>query len=100
MALCGQNVLVTGAGGSIGSELCRHISRFRPKKLILVGHGENSIYEIDQELQSTFPGLVTVPVIADIQDLQKLDTIFQTFRPGVVFHATAHKHAPLMGLNP
>ncbi len=98
--LCGQNVLVTGAGGSIGSELCRQISRFRPKKLILVGHGENSIYEINQELQSTFPALVTVPVIADIQDLRKLDAIFQNFRPGVVFHAAAHKHVPLMEMNP
>ncbi|RNB87378.1 polysaccharide biosynthesis protein [Brevibacillus fluminis] len=93
-------VLVTGAGGSIGSELCRQLLRFSPKKLLLLGHGENSIYEIDMELRRTFHEAVLVPVIADVQDRRRLEEIFAQHRPSVIFHAAAHKHVPLMELNP
>lgn len=93
-------VMVTGAGGSIGSELCRQIAPFRPKQLLLLGHGENSIYTIEMELRRTFPNLTTVSLIADIQDRERIETVFQTYRPQVVFHAAAHKHVPLMEANP
>lgn len=98
--LTDEVVLVTGAGGSIGSELCRQVARFRPSRLVLVGHGENSIYEIDMELRARFPGLNLLPVIADIQDEDRIDRVFARCKPGVVFHAAAHKHVPLMELNP
>ncbi|HHX88041.1 MAG TPA: polysaccharide biosynthesis protein, partial [Firmicutes bacterium] len=93
-------VLVTGAGGSIGSELCRQIARFTPKKLVLLGHGENSIYEIHQELLADFNGLELVPVIVDIKDDPAISSVFKRYRPQVVFHAAAHKHVPLMEDNP
>lgn len=93
-------VLVTGAGGSIGSELCRQISRFAPEKLMLLGHGENSIYTIEMELRSRFPQLNLVTIIADIQDRSRIMNIFDHHRPQVVFHAAAHKHVPLMERNP
>lgn len=93
-------VLVTGAGGSIGSELCRQISSFRPKTLLLLGHGENSIYTIEMELKTKFPNVHLETVIADIQDRSRLDDVFRRFRPQVVFHAAAHKHVPLMERNP
>ncbi|ASS76726.1 polysaccharide biosynthesis protein [Tumebacillus algifaecis] len=95
-----QVVLVTGAGGSIGSELCRQISKFAPKQLLLLGHGENSIYEIELELRNKFPALPLVTIIADIQDRKRLNAVFDTYRPSVVFHAAAHKHVPLMERNP
>lgn len=95
----GQVVLVTGAGGSIGSELCRQISPFRPKSLILLGHGENSIYNIEMELKNSFPDLKMETIIADIQDYRRLRDTFETFRPSVVFHAAAHKHVPMMERN-
>ncbi|MFZ3171904.1 MAG: nucleoside-diphosphate sugar epimerase/dehydratase [Carboxydocellales bacterium] len=95
-----QVVLVTGAGGSIGSELCRQTCRFNPKKLILLGHGENSIYEIEMELRRKFPGLAIETEIVDIQDRGKIDNIFEKYKPEVVFHAAAHKHVPLMEKNP
>jgi len=91
-------VLVTGAGGSIGSELCRQISRFNPNKLLLLGHGENSIYQIHRELQGKVRELV--PIIADVQDKKRLEQIFEKYKPQVVFHAAAHKHVPLMEENP
>ncbi len=72
-----QVILITGAGGSIGSELCRQVAGFNPEKLLLLGHGENSIYEIDRELRDTFPGLALEPVIADIQDIRCLEEIFK-----------------------
>lgn len=93
-------VLVTGAGGSIGSELCRQIAPFSPQKLVLLGHGENSIYQIDMELRKAFPQLIVIPLIADIQDAKVLEKIFEEHRPEVVFHAAAHKHVPMMESNP
>ena len=95
-----KTVLVTGAGGSIGSELCRQIAAFRPKQLLLLGHGENSIYAIEDELKRSFPELRLEPLIADIQDRSRIDAVFREFRPHVVFHAAAHKHVPLMERNP
>lgn len=98
--LTDQVVLVTGAGGSIGSELCRQVARFKPRQLLLLGHGENSIYEINLELGISWPDLATVPLIADIQDEARINEIFSQYRPDVVFHAAAHKHVPLMEQNP
>lgn len=95
-----KTVMVTGAGGSIGSELCRQVSPFAPEKLLLLGHGENSIYTIEMELRKKFPELEIVTVIADVQDRNRMMDVFQTFRPHVVFHAAAHKHVPLMERNP
>lgn len=98
--LSGETVLVTGAGGSIGSELCRQVARFSPRQLLLLGHGENSIYEIHLELCQKYPSLEIHPIIADIQDETRIRQVFEGFRPGVVFHAAAHKHVPLMEQNP
>lgn len=98
--LAGETVLVTGAGGSIGSELCRQIAQFGPRKLVLLGHGENSIHDIYLELREKYPTLDLIPVIASVQDKARIDAVFDEFRPGVVFHAAAHKHVPLMELNP
>ncbi|MCL6604710.1 MAG: polysaccharide biosynthesis protein [Paenibacillus sp.] len=95
-----KTVLVTGAGGSIGSELCRQISPFMPEKLLLLGHGENSIYTIEMELRKSFPDLHIITVIADVQDRTRMMDIFRCFMPQVVFHAAAHKHVPLMERNP
>jgi len=93
-----KTILVTGAGGSIGSEICRQISNFAPKKLILLGHGENSIYNINLELQNHFShsNIEYIPVIGDLKDLNKLMSIMNTYKPDVVYHAAAHKHVPLM----
>jgi FlaA1/EpsC-like NDP-sugar epimerase len=95
----GQVVLVTGAGGSIGSELCRQLAQLDPAQLILLGHGENSIFEIHQELTARFPKLRMAPVIADTRDRARLDSILSEFDPETVFHAAAHKHVPLMETN-
>ena len=95
-----QCVLVTGAGGSIGSELCRQIKRYGPSRLILVGRGENSIYEIASELGFRFDGREIELVIADIRDEPRMARMFELFRPAVVYHAAAHKHVPLMELYP
>ncbi len=97
--LNGATVVVTGAGGSIGSELCRQIARFHPEQLILLGHGENSIYLIDRELSRAFPMLNKKIVIADVRDGPKIQRLFLRFRPDVVFHSAAHKHVPLMEEN-
>ncbi len=97
----GKTVLVTGAGGSIGSELCRQIVRFSPARLLLLGHGENSIYLIHKELTTNYGDEVEiVPIIADIQDRERIFHIMKEYRPDRVYHAAAHKHVPLMEYNP
>ncbi|MFK0552645.1 polysaccharide biosynthesis protein [Enterococcus lactis] len=95
-------ILVTGAGGSIGSEICRQIIQFDPAKLLLLGHGENSIYLIDRELRTHHQKCPTeiVPIIADIQDRKKINKIMEQYHPDIVYHAAAHKHVPLMEYNP
>ncbi len=93
-------ILVTGAGGSIGSEICRQLCRFEPKQLILLGHGENSIYNILMELQTIQNlNVELIPVIADIKDSNRIGAVMDKYRPSVVYHAAAHKHVPLMESN-
>ncbi|NMD42474.1 MAG: polysaccharide biosynthesis protein [Firmicutes bacterium] len=94
--LTDKTVLVTGAGGSIGSELCRQVAGFRPQRLLLLGRGENSIYDIYQELGMVHGELEIIPAIIDVREAVPLAKIFQQYRPEVVFHAAAHKHVPLM----
>lgn len=96
----GETVLVTGAGGSIGSELVRQLAVFRPAKLLLLGRGENSIYDIDREFAAGHHGLATELIIGDVRDRNRLMQVFDAHRPTVVFHAAAHKHVPLMEANP
>ncbi len=95
-------VLVTGAGGSIGSEICRQVAQFQPKQVILLGHGENSIYKIHTELSENkeYVDIEFVPVIADVQDRKRIFEVVQKFQPDVIYHAAAHKHVPLMEHNP
>jgi FlaA1/EpsC-like NDP-sugar epimerase len=97
--LAGKRVLVTGAGGSIGRELCRQIARWSPAELILLGHGENSIFETILELREDYPSLAMQPVIADVRDRGRIESVFTRCRPEAVFHAAAHKHVPLMEYN-
>ncbi len=96
----GRKVLITGAGGSIGSELCRIVSRFAPEELVLVEQAENGLFFIHRELGERYPDLRTVPCIADICERRRIADIFAMHRPAVVFHAAAHKHVPLMEWNP
>jgi FlaA1/EpsC-like NDP-sugar epimerase len=98
-ALSGKRVMVTGAGGSIGLELCRQIARWGPSEILLLGHGENSIFEALLALGEDYPELALHPVIADIRDRPRLQSVFHTHLPQVVFHAAAHKHVPLMEIN-
>jgi FlaA1/EpsC-like NDP-sugar epimerase len=97
----GKTVLVSGAGGSIGSEISRQVAKFSPKQILLLGHGEFSIYKIERELKQqpnrTFD---LIPVIADIQDRARIFEVMQTYQPDIVYHAAAHKHVPLMEANP
>jgi FlaA1/EpsC-like NDP-sugar epimerase len=95
-------VLVTGAGGSIGSEICRQVAMFKPKRMVLLGHGENSIYSIEMELRETFRNteIEFIAEIADIQDEKKMMRVMGYYQPDVVYHAAAHKHVPLMERNP
>jgi FlaA1/EpsC-like NDP-sugar epimerase len=95
-----RTVLVTGAGGTIGSEICRQLARLEPHHLLLLGRGENSIFHIEQELRRDFPNLKATPIIADIRHQRRIQSIFQTWQPEIVFHAAAHKHVPLMQHNP
>ncbi|PIC69181.1 hypothetical protein CSV77_15120 [Sporosarcina sp. P16b] len=99
--LTGKTILITGAGGSIGSEICRQVVEFRPKKLILLGHGENSIYTIDMELRQKVSAETEIcPVIADVQDRTRIFDLMSELKPDVIYHAAAHKHVPLMEGNP
>jgi FlaA1/EpsC-like NDP-sugar epimerase len=98
--LAGQTVLVTGAGGSIGSELCRQIARVGPQRLILVDHAETALFEIERELVGERNFAAAVPVLGDVKNRTKMRQVFERYRPGVVFHAAAYKHVPLMEANP
>ena len=97
--IAGKKVLVTGAGGSIGSELCRQISKFKPSSLILLGRGENRIFHIERELKADGDIGEVIPRIASVTDLPRMEEIFATYQPDVVFHAAAHKHVPLVEAN-
>lgn len=98
----GQTILVTGAGGSIGSEICRQVLAFEPAKLILLGHGENSIYSIHRELTTLDPQrkVEILPIIADIQDRERIFYLMEKYHPTIVYHTAAHKHVPLMEYYP
>ncbi|MEW5766784.1 MAG: nucleoside-diphosphate sugar epimerase/dehydratase [bacterium] len=96
----GKRVLVTGAGGSIGGELCRQIARFTPSQLILLDHNENGVYYVKMDLNKESPLLNSVTLIADIKDKARINDIFAEYRPETVFHAAAHKHVPMMEMNP
>lgn len=96
----GRVVLVTGAGGSIGSELVRQVARFHPEQVVLLGRGENSLFLLEKELEASWPDLKYKVVVADVRDQDRLRRVFQLYRPQVVFHAAAHKHVPLMETNP
>jgi FlaA1/EpsC-like NDP-sugar epimerase len=98
--LHGKTVLVTGAGGSIGSELCRQLARSHVATLVVLGHGENSVFEAANQLRASYPQLELHPVIADVRDPVRMDAVFRQWRPQVVFHAAAHKHVPLMEAHP
>jgi FlaA1/EpsC-like NDP-sugar epimerase len=98
--LSGKVVMVTGGGGSIGSELCRQIASYNPRKLIMLDNYENNLYEILNELKRNYPELDISPVIANIREMDRLDEVFCQYRPHIVFHAAAHKHVPLMEDNP
>jgi FlaA1/EpsC-like NDP-sugar epimerase len=98
--IAGKRILVTGAGGSIGSEICRQIMRFCPGELVLLDRAENALFEIDRELRHQWVGAPLVPLIADICDLGRITGVFARHTPEVVFHAAAHKHVPMMESNP
>jgi len=93
-------VAITGAGGSIGSEMCRQVAVFKPARLVLIEQAENPMFFIERELRKNFPGLDVVTCICDIYDRERVDKLFERERPMAVFHAAAHKHVPLMELNP
>lgn len=95
-------ILVTGAGGSIGSEICRQVAQFSPRQILLLGHGENSIYNIHFEMieNPCNKNIEVIPIIADIQDRERIFEVVQKYRPDVIYHAAAHKHVPLMEENP
>jgi FlaA1/EpsC-like NDP-sugar epimerase len=98
-ALTGKRILVTGAGGSIGRELSRQIARWNPAELIVLGHGENSIFETILELRDDYPALNLKPIIADVKDSTRMAAVLKEYHVQVVFHAAAHKHVPLMQSN-
>ncbi|MCS7033333.1 MAG: polysaccharide biosynthesis protein [Phycisphaerae bacterium] len=98
--IAGKVILVTGAGGSIGSEICRQALRFCPRALVLVERAENALFEIDHELRERWVGARLEPLIADVTDSPRINSILGQFRPDVVFHAAAHKHVPMMENNP
>ena len=92
--------MVTGGGGSIGSELCRQIAAHHPKQLVIVDIYENNIYDIQQELLHNYPDLKLTALIASVRNTLRIDKIFETYRPDIVYHAAAHKHVPLMETSP
>ncbi len=96
----GKVILVTGGGGSIGSELCRQIAKYKPKQLVIVDIYENTTYDIQNELKHDFPELNLVVLIASVRNTKRIDQIFATYRPDIVYHAAAHKHVPLMEDSP
>lgn len=99
--ITGETILVTGAGGSIGSEICRQVMKYKPAKIVLLGHGENSIYNIEMEMRVTYKDTVEITTeIADVQDRHKIFEIMKKHQPYIVYHAAAHKHVPLMERNP
>ena len=98
--ICGKRVLVTGAGGSIGSELCRQLAMYRPSLLIALDIYENSVYYVQNELKDAFPDLKIITLIGSVRDADRLEFIFSTYEPEIVYHAAAHKHVPLMEDSP
>ncbi len=99
-AIRGEVVMVTGAGGSIGSELCRQVCRFSPARLVLVERFENALFEIHRELLAAYPEVTLEPQIADVTDARRMEQVFVEWKPSFVFHAAAHKHVPMMEINP
>jgi len=95
-ALSGKTILVTGAGGSIGSELCRQIARLKPERLVLIENGEFNLYAIEMELLNSFPELTIAAHLCDVRDARSVDQVFDRYRPDIVFHAAAYKHVPLL----
>lgn len=98
-SVSGRNILVTGAGGSIGSELCRQLTSFDPASLLLLGHGENSVFNIALEIEQKFPATAAVALVGDIRDRGTMKAAFKKYRPDIVYHAAAHKHITLMEQN-
>jgi FlaA1/EpsC-like NDP-sugar epimerase len=98
--LAGKRVMVTGAGGSIGSEICRQIMKFCPERLVLLERSEGNLFEIDRELRQRWIGADLWPIVADICDVDRIAQVFETQKPQVVFHCAAHKHVPMMEINP
>ena len=98
--VAGKTILVTGGGGSIGSELCRQIAAHNPKRLIIADIYENNAYDIQQELKQKYPKLDLVVLIASVRNVHRINSIFETYRPEIVYHAAAHKHVPLMEDSP
>jgi FlaA1/EpsC-like NDP-sugar epimerase len=98
--LQGQTVLVTGAGGSIGSELCRQICRFKPSKIVLYERAESPLYEVELELKQNYKGIPVFPILGDVQDIEQLEKTFEVFHPHSIFHAAAYKHVPMLELQP
>jgi FlaA1/EpsC-like NDP-sugar epimerase len=96
----GKTIVVTGAGGSIGSELCRQVARLKPSKLLLIERAEAALFEIHRELSEYFPDTTMVPALADVTDAKRITNLFKSHRPKVIFHAAAHKHVPMVESNP
>src|SRR5699024_8101963 len=97
--LANETIMVTGAGGSIGSEICRQLSKFHPKRILLVGHGEFSIYTIYMELYQQYPDIEYVQIIGDVKDKRRMASIVEEHRPKIIYHAAAHKYVPIMEEN-